>query len=346
MSGFAAFAAHAPSREVKNTDLPVPFDNIEERTGIRARRIAEGETVASMGAAVVRDLCAALNIRAHDCGGIVLSSCALDVDDQVKALSKSVGLSGDRPAIGINYACSGFVAGVAQGVQLSKETDREILVIASEKLSDMTDFGDPQTGMLFGDFAAGAVIARSGRHRILDVFTRVIDVDPDIVGLEQVHDATDIDNHQRRRTCIRMPGGKKLYRMVPDRMVDLVDEGIARVNSRIGPHSREWALSREHIARVVCHQPNGRMLKKMEESFARKLWPEPHPPIQSIIADMGNVGSACVPAGLSNFRFSRWDDMVIACPVVGAGPRFAEGKLTEGNMLIALDGNEDRSGAM
>lgn len=344
MPGFAAFASHAPSRIVRNDQLPVPFDNVEAKTGIRSRRIAEGETIASMGVDVAFQLCETLGIRVADCGGLVLSTCALDPEHQVKELCKAAGFPVDRPVIGLNDACTGFISTVRAGVKLAKETDREILVIASEKLSDITDYGDPQTGLLFGDWAAGAVIARDGRHTILDVFSRAVD-QPNILGVEELSAARDIDGRERRRTCIRMPGGRKLYKTVPRTLVELMDEGIVSYNRRIGPYQREWALSRENISHVYPHQANGNIVEAIKKVMERTLWPKPLPSVENRILDMGNVGSASIPAILAAaLRYSFADDRIVTCPAVGAGPGLCSDKLTEGNLLIALNGHEARPG--
>ncbi|NOS67313.1 MAG: hypothetical protein HOO67_03020 [Candidatus Peribacteraceae bacterium] len=330
MPGFAAFASHAPSRIVTNEQLPVQFTepngklkDIKGLTGIESRRIAVGETITSMGVEVVLQLLTALGIRIQDCGGLILSTCALDADHQAHLLADAIGLPHDRYVRGINDACTGFVSATQAGNALAKTTDRPILVIASDKTSDLTDFSDPQTAILFGDGAAGGMIAPDGRDRILDVFSRVLPNWPNILGLRDAPEAMDIHGNKSRRKCIHMPGGLTLYRKVPDMMVDFILEGVRRAG-----------ILNEDVKDVYSHHANGNILERMKESFLRKGWMKP-PMVANRILHMGNMGSVSIARLLADLPAG--PARIAACPAVGAAPDLANsGELTGGNIIIAL----------
>jgi 3-oxoacyl-[acyl-carrier-protein] synthase-3 len=75
------------------------------------------------------------------------------------------------PAFDISVACSGFIYGLAIANQfVSSGAYKHALVIASEKLSSITDWTDRNTCVLFGDGAAAAVLGQVGKGGILSVY--------------------------------------------------------------------------------------------------------------------------------------------------------------------------------
>ena len=65
------------------------------------------------------------------------------------------------PAIDLPLASAGAVFGVALGSSLAAQFG-DVLVIATEKMSSVTDPADRNTSILFGDGAAACVISRDG----------------------------------------------------------------------------------------------------------------------------------------------------------------------------------------
>jgi 3-oxoacyl-[acyl-carrier-protein] synthase-3 len=156
--------SYLPENILTNADLEKKVDTtdewITERTGIKERRIANGNQVAS-------DL-------AYEASKVVLERASLEANGIDLIIVATV--TGDMPfpstacilqdklgakkaaAFDINAACSGFLYGlyIADGF-IRSEMHKRILIVGTEVLSKITDWEDRTTCVLFGD-GAGAVI--------------------------------------------------------------------------------------------------------------------------------------------------------------------------------------------
>jgi 3-oxoacyl-[acyl-carrier-protein] synthase-3 len=161
-------ACYYPDKILTNDDLSEMVDTsdewITERTGIKERRIAGDDMECSDMAAIAGQRAidkAGLTNADIDC--LILATCAPDQPNPATACitAGKMGLNG-IPAFDMNAMCSGFLYAlhVASGLVESKSY-RNVLVIGSEKLSDIIDWTDRRTCILFGD-AAGAAIVSSG----------------------------------------------------------------------------------------------------------------------------------------------------------------------------------------
>jgi len=158
-----SLGAYVPDAVLTNAELEAMVDTsdtwIVERTGIRERRrVAPGETVATMGARAAEEaLARAGNLRPD---AIIVATCSADTPLPSAAclIQERLGIGG-MPAFDINAACSGFVYALALSDSLIRSRAvSTVLVVASEALTTMTDYTDRSTCVLFGDGAAAAVV--------------------------------------------------------------------------------------------------------------------------------------------------------------------------------------------
>lgn len=336
MPGFLAFKGYAPGSPLENAKLPVPFERIEKRSHISSRRLAfSQETITSMGVEVVNRLRQILHLPARDSGGLVLSSCSPNVPRHAQSIAKLINLPDDAEVVGINAACCGFLAATQRAASIVEATRRPVFVIASELLHELVDYSDESTAFLFGDFAAGSMIADQGRHEILNVLYRSVDDPKHLLGMESVPNALDVHGRVARRQCIRMPGGRDLYRDAHKIMLRMVNEGIERWNTE---HANA-PLDSNDIAALVPHQGNGTITHNLEKLLLSSAWSQSPPLVMNRIHHMGNVGSAGIPAVLAAMEEEDplWPGALVACPGLGAGEDMADGQLTEGNLLIRWD---------
>jgi 3-oxoacyl-[acyl-carrier-protein] synthase III len=156
---------YQPARLVTNDDLAAVVDTndewIRDRVGIATRRIAEGETVADMATAAAGKALAASGLTAADIDLIVVATCsAIDRCPNVATrVAHRLGISAPG-AMDVNTACSGFSYALATADHsIRAGATRNAIVIGSEKLSDITDWTDRSTCVLFGDAAGAAVVS-------------------------------------------------------------------------------------------------------------------------------------------------------------------------------------------
>ncbi len=163
--------SYLPKRVITNFDLEKMVDTsdewIRERTGIRERRVASEEEVAS-------DLAHEASVKALQMAGLSPK----DIDLIIVAT-----VSGDMPlpstacilqhkldatkaaAFDINAACSGFIYALAVADAFIKSgIYRNILVVGTEVLSRFTDWQDRTTCVLLGDGAGAVVLAPSNNE--------------------------------------------------------------------------------------------------------------------------------------------------------------------------------------
>lgn len=318
--GFSTFVEHAPGSPMANEQLPIAFGAIQERTSIASRHIAHpSDTVESIAQEAIKALLHRLNIKAADCGGLVLSSSTLPhqtedaVADAAKHIATAIGIH--APTMGVHYACSGFPASVERALALSEHSDRPIIIVWSEIMSRIVNFREEATAILFGDRAAATALIDGG-HTVLDAAAWEVDDDDDLISLAPVLDALDPFGQSAARKCIRM-FGKRLYMRAPGELLELVENSMT-----------SQGIAPQDIAAVVPHQANGRFMRKIGELMQEKGWSEPY--IVNEIEQMGNVGSASIPCALAHMQESLLPGKYVVCPSIGAGPCFAPGKLTEG----------------
>ena len=153
-----------PSRVIDNEYLLQYIDSSDEwitqRTGIRERRwIAEDESIETLSLAAARQAIERAGIGVDEIDAVILSTISHYHQTPALApqLADKLGIP-DAAAFDISAACAGFSYGVAQAESLVRGGQaRNVLVIAGETISEITDLSDRGTAFLVGD-GAGAVI--------------------------------------------------------------------------------------------------------------------------------------------------------------------------------------------
>ena len=160
---------HELSRMVDTSD-----EWIVSRTGIRQRRIAREHTILDMALAAVRQAMKMAGVTPDGVDMILATTStatrcfpALACDVQWKL--------GAVNAVGFDIAssaCTGFVYAMDIARRyIQTGVAKTIVIVASEKLSDITDYADRTTCILFGDGAGAVVVqASQGEQGILGTY--------------------------------------------------------------------------------------------------------------------------------------------------------------------------------
>jgi 3-oxoacyl-[acyl-carrier-protein] synthase-3 len=174
-------------------------------------------------------------------------------------------------AYDLNTACSGFSYGLATvDHAIRAGAGRNAIVVGSERLSDLTDWTDRSTAVLFGDGAGAAVVVASDEPGIGPV---VWGSDPE------------------KGVALRIEGwrpyiqqdGQAVFRWATTVLAPLAREACARAG-----------IAPAELAAFVPHQANLRII----EPLARKLGLE-HAVVAKDIIESGNTSAASVPLALS-----------------------------------------------
>lgn len=167
-AGILGLGSYVPEKVVTNKDLEKMVDTTDEwiitRTGIRERRIVgEGEATSDLATKAAQKALADAGISAGEIDLIIVATVTPDMTfPSVACLVQKNLQATNAAAFDITAVCSGFVYGLAIGSQFIKAgAYRKVLVIGAEALSKITDWGDRNTSIVFGDGAGAAILGET-----------------------------------------------------------------------------------------------------------------------------------------------------------------------------------------
>lgn len=168
-AAITATGRYFPPREVPNSwfcdELGLDTSDawIQERTGIRTRRLAEpGVACSHLAVEAGRIALARRGLTGADLDAIVVATVTPDQPLPSVACFVQAELQATR-AFGFDLvaACSGFVYSLEVVTSMiTSGRYQRILLLGADHMSSITDFGDRNTAVLFGD-AAGAVLVEA-----------------------------------------------------------------------------------------------------------------------------------------------------------------------------------------
>jgi 3-oxoacyl-[acyl-carrier-protein] synthase-3 len=271
------FGTYRPVRLVTNDDLAQRVETSDEwvrsRTGIATRRIADtDETTVMMGTAAAEKALAAAGITAADLDLVITATCTSP--SQIPGASPQIAYRIGANAAGafdLNGACAGFCYALSQAADAVRTGSvRHALVVATEKLSDYTDWDDRTTCILLADGAGAAVVGPG----------EVDEIGPAVWG----HDGS-------RPDVIKVPGlGDNLFRMEGQAVfrwaITLVPM-LRKICERAG-------ITPAELAGVIPHQANLRIVEAMVSGLGAT-----NAVIARDVVDSGNTSAASIPLALS-----------------------------------------------
>jgi 3-oxoacyl-[acyl-carrier-protein] synthase-3 len=278
-SRIVSLGHYQPSRLVTNDDLAAIVDTndewIRDRVGIVTRRIADGESVADMATAAAGKALAASGLTAADIDMVVVATCsAIDRCPNTAArVAQRLGIAAPA-AMDVNTACSGFSYALATADHAIRAgSSRNAIVIGSEKLSDVTDWTDRSTCVLFGDAAGAAVLTAAAEGEEPGV-------GPVVWG--SAPDRGDVLKIEGWRPYIYQEG-QAVFRWATTALAPLALQACERAG-----------VAPSDIAAFVPHQANTRII----DGIVKRL-NIPNAVIAKDIVESGNTSAASVPLALS-----------------------------------------------
>ncbi|MGH9124360.1 MAG: beta-ketoacyl-ACP synthase III [Acidimicrobiales bacterium] len=292
-SAITGWATCLPPTVVTNNDLSRYLDTsdswIQDRTGIRERRVAYGPfaprpadpsvwtsppggigTTASMAIEAARKALAMAHLGPEDIDLLIL--CTTTPDQTVPATSSVVqgALGLHCAAFDLNAACAGVVYGLVTAANFILGGAHRVLLVGSETLTRIVDWTDRETAVLFGD-GAGAVVVEEvpGESSLLGW-------DVGVDGTLQTILYCDLGGY------LRMVG-KEVFRRAVRATVESSQAAMER--AKVTP---------EDIALFVPHQANSRII---EAACHRLEIPMERAAI--VLDRTGNTSSASILLALS-----------------------------------------------
>jgi len=175
----AGLGHYQPARVVTNDDLANEWGVetndtwIQERVGIKARRFAgPEEDTLDMSVAAAGKALASAGIEAADVDLVIVATLSPPTMLPNVASQVAARLGVNAPgAFDVNTACSGFSYALATAQHaITSGSSTTALVIGAEKLTQVMDFTDRTTCILFADGAGAAVVTAAEQNGISPVF--------------------------------------------------------------------------------------------------------------------------------------------------------------------------------
>ena len=306
----AGWGRFLPGRVLTNEEISrhVETDHewIYSRTGISERRVAEGETTATMAFEAAARALARADLDPSQVELIIVATATPEHMFPSTASLVQDYLGASRAgAFDLSAACSGFVYGLSMASSaIQSGSVRNAIVIGAERLSRVTDWTDRGTCILFGDGAGAVVLKRSHvPGGVLATTLRSDGSGSDMLSLPNVYHnpmpfmSTEFTANGHRHNTISM-NGRQVFRFATNVVPEIIEETLAKAN-----------LTLKDVSLIIPHQANVRIV----ESVAKKLG-VPNTLFYTNMEYVGNTSAASIPIALSEAAKSnrlRPDDIVV-----------------------------------
>jgi 3-oxoacyl-[acyl-carrier-protein] synthase III len=325
-ASIVGLGSYLPEKILSNRDLEAMVETSDEwitaRTGIKERRIArEGEITSDMG---IRAASAALKDAGMEAAEIDMILVATMTPDYFCPSTAAVIQNGlgakDVPAVDLLAACTGYLYALSSAkAYVESGIYKNVLIVASEKMSAFTDFSDRTSCVLFGDGAAAAVV--SSRRGGLQIQSVELGADGSLADLIIVPGGgakkpATLDTVNGREHYVRLKG-KEVFKHAVRRMASSATNCLDKMG-----------LKDSDISWFVPHQANGRII----DALAKHL-EIPEEKIFRCIEKYGNTSASSIGIALGDLlnenKLSPGDNLLLVA--FGGGLTWGSALLTKVN---------------
>ncbi len=266
--------SYLPQKVLTNKDLESLVDTtdewIVERTGIKQRHIAaDNESTSSMAINASIDAIKSSGLSEKDIDLVIVATTTPDQIFPSTACIVQNKLNIIAPAFDIQAACTGFIYAMSVADNYIRNgMSKNTLIIGSEKYSNILDWKDRSTCVLFGDGAGAVVLSADTKEGIISSHIHADGQYNDLLSVEGNH--------------IKMKGNE-VFKVAVNTLSKLVDETLDKNN--MDKSSIDW---------LVPHQANLRIIK----AAAKKL----SLPLEQVVVtidDHANTSAASIPLALN-----------------------------------------------
>lgn len=240
------------TNEMLSEFLETSDEWITSRTGIKQRHIATDETTTDLGVKAAR---IALENSGLSNEEINLVICATGTPDAcvptvAANIKKELGIE-SAPAFDMNTNCSSFVYAITVAESLMKNCNyKNALVIGVDVNSQILDWNDRSTAVLFGDGAGAVVLSNTENEGIIASHLNcIIDKDNALTCYNEIYETPFYKKENDKNLKVSM-NGQAVLRFATRAFTDVLNAVVEK--SGITPSD---------IKLIVPHQANLRIIK-------------------------------------------------------------------------------------
>ncbi len=284
--------SYLPDKILTNSDLEKMVETSDEwivtRTGIKERRIASPEQfTSSMGAIAAERALLDAGKTAADVDFILVATLTPDYlfPSTACLIQQAIGAK-SAACLDVQAACSGYLYALSIAkAYVEAGLYKNILLIAAEKLSTITNYKDRSTCVLFGDGASAALISAEG------------------TGLEIETIKLGADGEQAELLIMpgggsRLPASKETieqgFHFIKMAGNEVFKHAVRRMESACKECLEELSLQETEISWLVPHQANLRII----DAIAKRFHHLPEERIFKTVQKYGNTSASSIGIAL------------------------------------------------
>ncbi|MGW1073743.1 beta-ketoacyl-ACP synthase 3 [Streptomyces sp. NPDC002537] len=291
--GILGIGAYRPHRVVGNEEIAARTGRtaewIERRTGIVERRhAAPDETVADMAVEAAWKAAADAGVTPGKLDTVVLASMSGLRQTPGGAAGIADRLGVRAAAFDLDAACAGFCYALALAASLVRDgSARHVLVVGSDKMTDIVDPEDASTAILFADGAGAVVVGPREEGGIGPVVWGSDGSRGDLIAHSA--DWLEYRDHPEIAWPTMRMAGPEVFRWAIAEMPEIAREAIAAAGIRMAD-----------LGAFVPHQANLRMI----ETMVQRLSLPAHVAVARDVVHSGNTSAASIPLAVARLRES------------------------------------------
>lgn len=233
---------------VEKTGIESSDDWISKRTGIRQRHFAgEDESLAYLASQAAKQTIESYGKDIYNQINLIIvasMSSKLPTPSIASQVQRELGIE-ECWAFDLSGACSGFIMALDVAESLGhRYQEGYSLVIGAERMSDIIDFSDRSTSILFGD-GAGAVLIKNDGQGLCEYAS-------DLSGVPDTSDSITVDIADGEPAHIAM-SGREVFNFVVRRIIPSLSTFI---KEKVG-----------EMDYLVSHQANARLVDIMVDKL-------------------------------------------------------------------------------
>lgn len=304
--------SYIPSYTMDNNDIARLVETsdewIRERTGVIRRHIIRDETTVSMAAEAAKRALEDAGVLPEELDLILVSTISSNVILPCAACEVQERLGAPRATcFDLSAACTGFILAYNTALAyLNSGFCKTALIIGSESLSNLTNWRDRRTCILFGDGAGAAVLRADDAGTVYLPVTHSDGRKGAALTCKSRHDYNGLFDERCHERPEDMPDeeyymqmdGQAVFKFAVKSVPEVINEAL-ELNH----------VSSGEISYYILHQANRRII----EAVAKRLG-EPMEKFPVNLQEYGNTSSASIPILLDEMN--------------------REGRLREGQKLV------------
>jgi 3-oxoacyl-[acyl-carrier-protein] synthase-3 len=239
-----------------NSELSKLVDTTDEwifsRTGISQRHLADtSETTSDMAVAACVEAIKCANLSKGDIDLVICATATPDLTFPSTAaiICHKLGIT-NTPFFDVQAVCAGFIYGLHLAESLLKSGSyKNILLIGAEKMSNIIDWQDRNTCVLFGDGAGAFVLSKDSHNFVRSV----------------IH--SDASEYEILMTTGGV-GSNKIAGFASMQGTLVFKHAVEKMPAAIKELLAQNALAIDQVDYVVCHQANVRIIDHIQRALA------------------------------------------------------------------------------